>query len=102
MALPWPGAGKVAEVDPLCGLSRHGIDHATVGIAVVGKAKQRADVIGNVAVMLAALGVFGTNTLWPDVVAAIMAVCRLAAAGRSCDRRAVRYAPAGRRRFHAE
>jgi Co/Zn/Cd efflux system component len=34
----------------------------------------RNDVIGNVAVMLAALGVFGTGTGWPDViVAAIMA-----------------------------
>jgi len=34
----------------------------------------RNDAIGNVAVMLAALGVFGTATLWPDiVVAAIMA-----------------------------
>lgn len=34
----------------------------------------RNDVIGNVAVMLAAFGVFGTGTGWPDaVVAAIMA-----------------------------
>jgi Co/Zn/Cd efflux system component len=34
----------------------------------------RNDVIGNVAVMLAALGVFGTGTGWPDVVvAAVMA-----------------------------
>lgn len=34
----------------------------------------RNDAIGNVAVMLAAVGVFGTGTLWPDVtVAAIMA-----------------------------
>jgi Co/Zn/Cd efflux system component len=34
----------------------------------------RNDAIGNVAVMLAALGVFGTGTAWPDlVVAAIMA-----------------------------
>lgn len=34
----------------------------------------RNDAIGNVAVMLAALGVFGTGTLWPDViVASIMA-----------------------------
>lgn len=35
----------------------------------------RNDAIGNIAVMLAALGVFGTGALWPDVVvAAIMAV----------------------------
>ncbi|HEY7609056.1 MAG TPA: cation transporter [Alphaproteobacteria bacterium] len=35
----------------------------------------RNDAIGNVAVMLAALGVFGTGTAWPDLaVAAIMAV----------------------------
>ena len=34
----------------------------------------RNDVLGNVAVLLAALGVFGTGTGWPDViVAAIMA-----------------------------
>ena len=34
----------------------------------------RNDAIGNVAVMLAAIGVFGTGTLWPDVmVATIMA-----------------------------
>ena len=34
----------------------------------------RNDAIGNAAVVLAALGVFGTGTLWPDlVVAAIMA-----------------------------
>lgn len=30
----------------------------------------RNDAIGNIAVMLAALGVFGTGTLWPDVVVA--------------------------------
>ncbi len=35
----------------------------------------RNDVIGNIAVVLAALGVFGTATAWPDlIVAAIMAV----------------------------
>jgi Co/Zn/Cd efflux system component len=34
----------------------------------------RNDAIGNVAVLLAALGVFGTGTMWPDlVVAALMA-----------------------------
>jgi Co/Zn/Cd efflux system component len=34
----------------------------------------RNDVLGNLAVVLAALGVFGTGTGWPDViVAAIMA-----------------------------
>src|SRR6476646_3433002 len=34
----------------------------------------RNDVLGNIAVMLAALGVFGTGTGWPDVmVAAAMA-----------------------------
>lgn len=35
----------------------------------------RNDVIGNFAVLLAALGVFGTGTAWPDIfVAAIMAI----------------------------
>jgi Co/Zn/Cd efflux system component len=38
----------------------------------------RNDVLGNVAVMLAALGVFGTGRAWPDlVVAGIMAVLAL-------------------------
>jgi Co/Zn/Cd efflux system component len=38
----------------------------------------RNDVLGNVAVLLAALGVFGTGTGWPDViVATIMAVLAL-------------------------
>jgi Co/Zn/Cd efflux system component len=38
----------------------------------------RNDVIGNLAVLLAALGVFGTSTDWPDViVAAIIAVLAL-------------------------
>jgi Co/Zn/Cd efflux system component len=38
----------------------------------------RNDVVGNLAVMLAALGVFGTGTGWPDViVAAVMGVLAL-------------------------
>ncbi len=38
----------------------------------------RNDVLGNLAVLLAALGVFGTSTGWPDVlVAAIMAMLAL-------------------------
>jgi Co/Zn/Cd efflux system component len=38
----------------------------------------RNDVLGNVAVLLAALGVFGTGTGWPDViVATIMATLAL-------------------------
>ena len=38
----------------------------------------RNDVVGNLAVLLAALGVFGTGTGWPDlVVAAIMAALAL-------------------------
>jgi Co/Zn/Cd efflux system component len=42
----------------------------------------RNDVLGNLAVLLAALGVFGTGTGWPDViVAAIMAVLALHGAG---------------------
>jgi Co/Zn/Cd efflux system component len=41
----------------------------------------RNDAIGNVAVMLAALGVFGTASAWPDlVVAVVMAALGLAAA----------------------
>jgi Co/Zn/Cd efflux system component len=38
----------------------------------------RNDVLGNLAVLLAALGVFGTGTGWPDiVVATIMAALAL-------------------------
>jgi Co/Zn/Cd efflux system component len=38
----------------------------------------RNDVLGNLAVLLAALGVFGTGAGWPDfIVAAIMAVLAL-------------------------
>jgi Co/Zn/Cd efflux system component len=41
----------------------------------------RNDAIGNVAVMAAAAGVFGTGTLWPDIaVAAVMAALALSAA----------------------
>lgn len=41
----------------------------------------RNDMIGNLAVLLAALGVFGTGAAWPDIaVAAIMALMGLAAA----------------------
>lgn len=39
----------------------------------------RNDVIGNIAVLAAAAGVFGTGTVWPDVaVAAVLAVLGLA------------------------
>ena len=60
----------------------------------------RNDTLGNVAVMLAALGVFGTGTGWPDiVVAAVMAVLTLWGAGQIIkqarsklrNRRALRY-----------
>jgi Co/Zn/Cd efflux system component len=60
----------------------------------------RNDALGNVAVMLAALGVFGTGTGWPDiVVAAVMAVLTLWGAGQIIkqarsklrNRRALRY-----------
>ncbi|HWH73178.1 MAG TPA: cation transporter, partial [Methylibium sp.] len=41
----------------------------------------RNDAIGNLAVMAAALGVFGTGSAWPDLaVAAIMGSLALAAA----------------------
>lgn len=67
---------------------------ANVGVAVLlfryreGDANMRSvwlctrnDAIGNVMVMVAALGVFGTGTLWPDIaVAAVMASLALSAA----------------------
>jgi Co/Zn/Cd efflux system component len=47
----------------------------------------RNDVLGNLAVLLAALGVFGTGTGWPDVaVAAIMAALALQGAWVVVDR----------------
>lgn len=66
---------------------------ANVGVAVLlyafreGDANMRSvwlctrnDALGNVAVLLAALGVFGTGTRWPDLlVAAIMATLALTA-----------------------
>jgi cation diffusion facilitator family transporter len=49
----------------------------------------RNDAIGNVAVMLAALGVFGTGSAWPDLaVAALMAMLALWA-GQSVVRQAL-------------
>ena len=40
--------------------------------------RTRNDVLGNVAVLLAALGVFGTGSTWPDlIVVAIMATVAL-------------------------
>jgi Co/Zn/Cd efflux system component len=43
----------------------------------------RNDAIGNVAVMLAAAGVFGTGTLWPDVAVAVVLGVLGLSAGRS-------------------
>ena len=43
----------------------------------------RNDAIGNAAVVLAALGVFGTGTRWPDIaVAIVMAVLGLMGGGQ--------------------
>ena len=61
----------------------------------------RNDALGNVAVLLAAIGVFGTGTGWPDViVAVIMGGLGLWAAGKSsvrpvasCEQNARRFLP---------
>ncbi|MHA4866562.1 cation transporter [Duganella sp. PWIR1] len=42
----------------------------------------RNDAIGNVAVMLAALGVFGTGSRWPDLAVALAMGCLAVSAGR--------------------
>jgi Co/Zn/Cd efflux system component len=42
----------------------------------------RNDAIGNVAVMLAALGVFGTGTRWPDLLVAAVMGCLAVSAAR--------------------
>jgi len=58
----------------------------------------RNDAIGNVAVMLAALGVFGTGTVWPDLaVAAIMAGLSLWAAWTILREASREWRGAGRR-----
>lgn len=48
----------------------------------------RNDAIGNVAVMLAALGVFGTGTAWPDLAVATVMAVLAASAGWSVLRQA--------------
>ena len=50
----------------------------------------RNDAIGNVAVMLAALGVFGTGTAWPDLAVAAVMAGLAASAGASVLRQARR------------
>lgn len=48
----------------------------------------RNDAIGNVAVMLAALGVFGTGTAWPDLAVALVMASLAISAGWSVMRQA--------------
>lgn len=56
----------------------------------------RNDVLGNLAVVAAALGVFGTGTGWPDiVVAAIMAALALHGAAEIIRRARIELAPPG-------
>lgn len=48
----------------------------------------RNDAVGNVAVLLAALGVFGTGTRWPDLLVAAVMALLAASAGLSVVRQA--------------
>ena len=50
----------------------------------------RNDAIGNVAVLLAALGVFGTGTAWPDLVVALVMAVLAISAGWTVMRQALR------------
>jgi Co/Zn/Cd efflux system component len=50
----------------------------------------RNDAIGNVAVLLAALGVFGTGTRWPDLLVAVVMAGLALSAGLSVVRQARR------------
>ena len=50
----------------------------------------RNDAIGNVAVMFAALGVFGTHSSWPDIGVAAVIGCLALAAAKSVIARACR------------
>ncbi len=50
----------------------------------------RNDAIGNLAVMLAAVGVFGTGTAWPDLAVALVMAALAISAGWSVMREALR------------
>jgi Co/Zn/Cd efflux system component len=50
----------------------------------------RNDAIGNLAVLLAALGVFGTGTGWPDLAVAAVMGCLALFASRSVIAHALR------------
>jgi Co/Zn/Cd efflux system component len=50
----------------------------------------RNDAIGNIAVMLAALGVFGTGSAWPDLAVAAVMACLAITSGWSVMRQARR------------
>jgi hypothetical protein len=59
----------------------------------------RDDAVGNAAVMLAAMGVFGTGTGWPDVVvAAVMGALCCRGAGKSAGRQGASFATDALRR----
>ena len=49
----------------------------------------RNDAIGNLAVMLAAVGVFGTGTAWPDLAVALVMAALAISAGWSVMREAL-------------
>jgi hypothetical protein len=71
-AADW-GARKIRELD----LTRKNIPRAFWSTTPTLFAT-RNDVLGNLAVLVAALGVFGTGTGWPDVIVAVtMAVLAL-------------------------
>jgi Co/Zn/Cd efflux system component len=57
----------------------------------------RNDAIGNVAVMLAALGVFGTQSGWPDIGVALVMGCLALSAARQVIRQARAEMPASPR-----
>ncbi len=84
----WNGGAPQAEVMGVVGIAAL-IANAVVALLLFryrsGDANMRSvwicsrnDVIGNAAVVLAAIGVFGTGTAWPDlIVAAVMAALGL-------------------------
>lgn len=84
-----PRAGTMGAVG-FCALAANAVVLAMLWAYRSGDSNKRSvwlcsrnDVIGNLAVLLAALGVFGTGTGWPDiVVAAVMAVIALQGAWR--------------------
>ncbi len=97
----WAAAGGVAPLPLTMGIVGTLALATNLGVAVLlyayreGDANMRSvwlctrnDAIGNVAVLLAAVGVFGTKTRWPDLLVAVVMAGLALSAGLSVVRQA--------------